>query len=98
MGAPVAGFSIIPIIRVIGVTVTALVLIWAVRYRGGLALVSDRKDLIFNVHPVLMVFGLILLNGEGGCTSFLCELALHVGLVVAIFWHHDKNFHFLQVI
>ncbi|KAI6700364.1 hypothetical protein NL676_014688 [Syzygium grande] len=64
MGAPVAGFSIIPIIRVIGVTVTALVLIWAVRYRGGLALASDGKDLIFNVHPVLMVFGLILLNGE----------------------------------
>ncbi|KAK3413582.1 hypothetical protein EUGRSUZ_I02130 [Eucalyptus grandis] len=64
MGAPIAGFSVIPIIRVIGVTVTALVLIWAVRYRGGLALVSDRKDLIFNVHPVLMVIGLILLNGE----------------------------------
>ncbi|KAJ4825141.1 hypothetical protein Tsubulata_008677 [Turnera subulata] len=33
-------------------------------YRGGLALVSDNKDLIFNVQPVLMVIGLILMNGE----------------------------------
>ncbi|KAI6700369.1 hypothetical protein NL676_014693 [Syzygium grande] len=82
MGAPVAGFSIIPIIRLIGVTVTALALIWAVRYRGGLALVSDGKDLLFNVHPVLMVIGLVLLDGEDGYTCFLNELALHRGVVV----------------
>lgn len=47
-----------------GITIISLVLIWAVHFRGGLALVSDDKDLIFNVHPVLMVIGLILLNGE----------------------------------
>ncbi|KAG9146662.1 hypothetical protein Leryth_019685, partial [Lithospermum erythrorhizon] len=28
------------------------------------SLFSDNKDLIFNVHPVLAVIGLVLLNGE----------------------------------
>jgi cytochrome b-561 len=31
------------------VMVAALVLTWTLHYRGGLALVSDNKDLIFNV-------------------------------------------------
>ncbi|PKI69907.1 probable transmembrane ascorbate ferrireductase 2 [Punica granatum] len=64
MGVPVVRFPIIPVIRAMGVTVATLVLVWTVHYRGGLALVSDNKDLIFNVHPVLMVIGLIILNGE----------------------------------
>ncbi|KAI6670507.1 hypothetical protein NL676_005392 [Syzygium grande] len=64
MGVPVVRFPIVRIIRTMGVTIISLVLIWAVHFRGGLALVSDDKDLIFNVHPVLMVTGLILLNGE----------------------------------
>jgi len=64
MAVPVVRFPIILIIRVLGVMVAALVLTWNLHYRGGLALVSDDKDLIFNVHPVLMVIGLLLLNGE----------------------------------
>lgn len=64
MGLPVVRFSIIRIIRVMGVMIMSLVIIWALHFRGGLALVSDDKDLIFNVHPVLMVIGLLLLNGE----------------------------------
>ncbi|KAF3967119.1 hypothetical protein CMV_008845 [Castanea mollissima] len=64
MAVPVVRFPIFPIIRVIGVIVALLVLTWNLHYRGGLALISDNKDLIFNVHPVLMVIGLILLNGE----------------------------------
>ncbi|KAI4389305.1 hypothetical protein MLD38_001542 [Melastoma candidum] len=62
--APAAGFPIVPIIRLAEILVTTLVLIWTVRFRGGLALISDNKDLIFNVHPVLMVIGLVVLNGE----------------------------------
>ncbi|XP_050230355.1 transmembrane ascorbate ferrireductase 2 [Mercurialis annua] len=64
MGVPVVKFPIFAIIRIIGVVVAALVLTWTVHFRGGLALASDNKDLIFNVHPVLMVIGLILTNGE----------------------------------
>ncbi|XP_047317525.1 transmembrane ascorbate ferrireductase 2-like [Impatiens glandulifera] len=64
MAVPAVDFPIVFVVRVIGTIVTALVLIWTVHFRGGLALVSDNKDLIFNVHPVLMVFGLVILNGE----------------------------------
>ncbi|XP_052195836.1 transmembrane ascorbate ferrireductase 2 [Diospyros lotus] len=64
MAVPVVQFPIFGVVRIIGAIVTLLVLTWTVHYRGGLALISDNKDLIFNVHPVLMVIGLVLLNGE----------------------------------
>ncbi|KDO58930.1 hypothetical protein CISIN_1g0268682mg, partial [Citrus sinensis] len=64
MAVPVVRFPIFLVIRVIGVIISTLVLTWTVQYRGGLSLASDNKDLIFNVHPVLMVIGLVLLNGE----------------------------------
>ncbi|GAB2210846.1 hypothetical protein Droror1_Dr00016133 [Drosera rotundifolia] len=52
------------VIRVLEAAVAAVVLTWTLHFRGGLAFVSHNKDLIFNVHPVLMVLGLVLLNGE----------------------------------
>ncbi|GAA0149460.1 reductase [Lithospermum erythrorhizon] len=64
MGVPVVRFPIYLVVRILGILVAALVLTWCVHYRGGLALFSDNKDLIFNVHPVLAVIGLVLLNGE----------------------------------
>ncbi|KAJ4961797.1 hypothetical protein NE237_021707 [Protea cynaroides] len=64
MAVPLVRFPIVLWVRLLGIVVAALVLIWAFHYRGGLALISENKDLIFNVHPVLMVIGLILLNGE----------------------------------
>ncbi|CAL0321686.1 unnamed protein product [Lupinus luteus] len=62
---PVVGFSILKTVRVFGVIITFLILFWVFHFRAGIALFSDNKDLIFNVHPVLMVIGLILINGEG---------------------------------
>jgi cytochrome b-561 len=64
MVLPVIKFPIFLMVRVLGVIATILVLTWTVQYRGGLALSSDNADLIFNVHPVLMVIGLLLVNGE----------------------------------
>ncbi|GMH27184.1 hypothetical protein Nepgr_029027 [Nepenthes gracilis] len=64
MAVPVVRFPIFMVIRLLGITVAALILIWTLHYRGGLALISDNKDLIFNVHPLLMVISLVLLNGE----------------------------------
>ncbi|XAR51561.1 Ascorbate ferrireductase (transmembrane) [Bertholletia excelsa] len=64
MAVPVSQFPIFLVVRILGVVSTVLVLIWTVHYRGGLALISDNKNLIFNVHPVLMVIGLVFLNGE----------------------------------
>ncbi|KAF5799862.1 putative ascorbate ferrireductase (transmembrane) [Helianthus annuus] len=68
-----------------GLFMAALVLIWNTRYRGGLAIISDDKTLIFNVHPVLMVIGLVLLNGEG--SHFSLPLCFLWGAGFATFWH-----------
>ncbi|PKA55133.1 putative transmembrane ascorbate ferrireductase 2 [Apostasia shenzhenica] len=64
MAAPVVRFPILAVIRLMGFAAAALVFAWATHFRGGMALVSENKDLIFNVHPVLMVIGFVLLNGE----------------------------------
>ncbi|RVW44869.1 putative transmembrane ascorbate ferrireductase 2 [Vitis vinifera] len=54
MAVPVVRFPIIRLVRFIGVVVTAFVLTWAVHYRGGMALISENKDLIFNV--IFLIF------------------------------------------
>ncbi|KAH0467357.1 hypothetical protein IEQ34_004595 [Dendrobium chrysotoxum] len=64
MAVPVVRFPIVLAIRLMGFIAAALVISWAMHFRGGMALISDNKDLIFNVHPVLMVIGFVLLNGE----------------------------------
>jgi cytochrome b-561 len=64
MAVPVVRFPILFVVRIIGILVAALVISWTLHYRGGYALFSDNKDLIFNIHPVLMVISLVLLNGE----------------------------------
>ncbi|CAA7410330.1 unnamed protein product [Spirodela intermedia] len=61
---PVVRFPIVFLIRLFGAAAAAMVIAWVVRFRGGMALFSDNKDLIFNVHPVLMVIGFILVYGE----------------------------------
>lgn len=86
---PVVRFPIVILIRLIGASVAGLVLTWALHFRGGVSLTSDNKDLIFNVHPVLMVIGFILLNGEamlayktvGGTKNFKKFMHLAIQLV-----------------
>ncbi|TKW08028.1 hypothetical protein SEVIR_6G001800v4 [Setaria viridis] len=58
--------------HVLAVAATVLVLVWCVHFRGGLALRSQDKQLIFNVHPVLMLLGPIVLAGE----AILCYRSL----------------------
>lgn len=58
--------------HVLAAAATALVLLWCVHFRGGLALRSPNKALIFNVHPVLMLAGPIVLAGE----AILCYRSL----------------------
>ncbi|RWW30364.1 hypothetical protein GW17_00005058, partial [Ensete ventricosum] len=156
MGAPVVRFPIVPLIRLTGAAAAALVIIWAVHFRGGLALISDNKDLIFNVtsfhllalilivtllwcycvnasstmviggwnlsgktrtaryipvrqltgmrtgrsravHPVLMVIGFILLNGEGVLyVNALVTYHLTWGVYRFLFYQVIFNFHCVQ--
>ncbi|KAJ1694444.1 hypothetical protein LUZ63_011142 [Rhynchospora breviuscula] len=50
--------------HLLAVAATVLILVWSTHYRGGLALNSTNKSLIFNVHPVLMLIGIIVIGGE----------------------------------
>ncbi|CAL1371246.1 unnamed protein product [Linum trigynum] len=48
----------------IAVVAAVMVLVWCIHFRGGLAWEDTNKNLIFNLHPVLMLIGLIIIGGE----------------------------------
>jgi cytochrome b-561 len=51
-------------VHLLAVAATALVLLWCIGFRGGLAFRSSNKQQIFNVHPPLMLIGFLVLGGE----------------------------------
>ncbi|XP_058761777.1 transmembrane ascorbate ferrireductase 1-like [Vicia villosa] len=62
LGVPAVPFTYV--VHVLGVVAAVLVLVWNFHFRGGLAWSSPNKALIFNLHPVLMLIGLIIFGGE----------------------------------
>ncbi|KEH40688.1 putative ascorbate ferrireductase (transmembrane) [Medicago truncatula] len=46
------------------IAITTLMLVWLLHFRGGVAFNSSNKIKIFNLHPLLMVIGFILVGGE----------------------------------
>uniref|UniRef100_A0A1D1YHK6 Putative ascorbate-specific transmembrane electron transporter 1 n=1 Tax=Anthurium amnicola TaxID=1678845 RepID=A0A1D1YHK6_9ARAE len=50
--------------HVLAAAAAVLVLVWCIHFRGGLAFESTNKSLIFNLHPVLMLIGFIILGSE----------------------------------
>ncbi|CAN4113902.1 unnamed protein product [Withania somnifera] len=46
------------------IAITTLVLVWLLHFREGLAFSSSNKPKIFNIHPLLMVIGFVLMAGE----------------------------------
>ncbi|KAK4275905.1 hypothetical protein QN277_018918 [Acacia crassicarpa] len=62
MASPLAvRFPIFLTVRLVGIPVTLLLFVWAQSFRGGLALVSDDMDLIFNNHCLHLIFWLLLI-------------------------------------
>ncbi|TVU01853.1 hypothetical protein EJB05_52667 [Eragrostis curvula] len=67
-------------VRALAASVAALVLLWCVHFRGGLAFSSPtNKGLIFNVHPVFMLIGFIILGSEAIMSYKILP------------WSHDTN-------
>ncbi|KAM5557327.1 transmembrane ascorbate ferrireductase 1 [Rosa sericea] len=62
IGAPSTPFTFV--VHALGVALLVLVLVWSIYFRGGFAWEATNKNLIFNLHPFLMVLGLIFLGGE----------------------------------
>ncbi|XP_048142002.1 transmembrane ascorbate ferrireductase 1 [Rhodamnia argentea] len=50
--------------QLLGIAGAVLVLVWCIYFMGGLAWEATNKSLIFNIHPVLMLIGLIIIGGE----------------------------------
>lgn len=82
--------------HVLGAIAAVMVLVWSIRFRGGLVWESDNKNLIFNLHPVLLLIGLIIIGGEAIISykslplkkkdKKLIHLVLHgIALILAIF-------------
>ncbi|CAM0910647.1 unnamed protein product [Alopecurus aequalis] len=51
-------------VHFLAVVATALVLLWCIGFRGGLAFRTHNKQHIFNIHPPLMLIGFIVIGGE----------------------------------
>ncbi|XAR53584.1 Ascorbate ferrireductase (transmembrane) [Bertholletia excelsa] len=62
IGAKAVPFSFVA--HALGVAGAVMVLVWCIHFRGGLAWESSNKSLIFNIHPVLILIGLIIIGGE----------------------------------
>ena len=54
--------------QAIGIVAVILMFIWMNNYRGGFAW-RDDPSIEFNIHPILMTFGLIFLYGNGKISS-----------------------------
>ncbi len=52
------------VVHALGLTGAVMVLVWCISFRGGLAWEASNKGLIFNLHPVLILIGLIIIGGE----------------------------------
>ncbi|KAL1807631.1 hypothetical protein ACET3Z_024621 [Daucus carota] len=51
------------------IVVTTLILVWLLNFREGIAFRSRTKEKIFNLHPLLMTIGFVLVAGEAIMTS-----------------------------
>ncbi|XP_030955972.1 transmembrane ascorbate ferrireductase 1-like [Quercus lobata] len=63
----VLGVSAIPftfVAHVLAILGLVFVLVWTLHFRGGLAWEATNKSLIFNLHPLLMLVGFIIIGGE----------------------------------
>ncbi|GAB4826368.1 hypothetical protein Ancab_009233 [Ancistrocladus abbreviatus] len=52
------------VVHIMAVVSAVMVIFWCNYFRGGLSFSSSNKNLIFNLHPLLMLFGFIIKGGE----------------------------------
>ncbi|XP_052186346.1 transmembrane ascorbate ferrireductase 1-like [Diospyros lotus] len=52
------------VVHLLGIVGAVMVVVWCIQFRGGLAWEATNKSLIFNIHPVLILIGLIVIGGE----------------------------------
>ncbi|OEL14330.1 Ascorbate-specific transmembrane electron transporter 2 [Dichanthelium oligosanthes] len=85
MGLGVRAAPFTYVAHALAVAAAVMVLVWAIHFRGGLAIEATNKNLIFNVHPVLMLIGYIIIGSEGNNKNVFRPLA------------HEQNFQFSNI-
>ncbi|XP_019200384.1 PREDICTED: transmembrane ascorbate ferrireductase 1 [Ipomoea nil] len=71
----------------IALVLAVLVLVWNIHFRGGLAWEDTNKNLIFNLHPVLMLIGFVILGGEAIMSYKSLPLKKEVKKVIHLVLH-----------
>ncbi|TVU29038.1 hypothetical protein EJB05_20580 [Eragrostis curvula] len=64
MGLGVRSAPFTYVAHALALAAAVMVLVWCIQFRGGLAFEDTNKNLIFNLHPVLMLIGYIILGSE----------------------------------
>ncbi|KAH7848192.1 hypothetical protein Vadar_006118 [Vaccinium darrowii] len=75
------------VVHFLAIAGAVLVLVWNLYFRGGLAWESTNKSLIFNLHPVLMLIGLIIIGGEAIISYKAFPLRKEVKKVIHLVLH-----------
>ncbi|KAL9260665.1 Transmembrane ascorbate ferrireductase 1-like protein [Drosera capensis] len=87
MGLAVKARPLTYVAHALAVVGTVLVLVWTIHFRGGLAWEATNKTLIFNIHPVLMLIGFIILGGEAAVSYKSLPLKKEQKKVVHLILH-----------
>lgn len=61
--SPIGLTYIVAASQILGLAVITVMAAWIGQYRGGVA--WDSSQLLFNVHPLCMVIGMVFLQGDG---------------------------------
>lgn len=85
LGVSAAPFTYVA--HALSVVAAVMVVVWCVSFRGGLAFEATNKQLIFNIHPVLMLIGFIILGSEAIISYKVLPFSKQVNKVVHLTLH-----------
>ncbi|KAI4330878.1 hypothetical protein MLD38_029121 [Melastoma candidum] len=87
MAIGVNSLGFIAVAQVLALAGVVMVLVWCIHFMGGLAWEATDKSLIFNIHPVLMLIGLVIIGGEAIMTYKALPLKKELKKVIHMVLH-----------
>ncbi|KAK7270850.1 hypothetical protein RJT34_26328 [Clitoria ternatea] len=84
------GVSPIPftlVVYILGVAAIIMIFLWNIHFRGGFAWNTSHKPLIFNIHPVLLLIGPIIIGGEAIISYKSLRLKKEIKKVIHLVLH-----------
>ncbi|KAI4324928.1 hypothetical protein MLD38_030370 [Melastoma candidum] len=87
MAIGVNALAFVAVAQVLALAGVVMVLVWCIYFMGGLAWEAPKKSLIFNIHPVLMLIGLVIIGGEAIMTFKALPLKKEVKKIIHMVLH-----------